>query len=233
MQDLEYAKNSTPQDQIDSITALFASHTALSDSYTSINVAHCSNLSSFIPKPFFNQDNLAKYLKYTVKVLKNDFITYDTFRNTEMVNVYIPSVHLNNFLFDQFGTFDYKHSSTILVENLLKKYTNSENTHFIVNVEKNSFQIIVLKRKKLEFYNSFYFNTKEDFIYYILFTAEQLNLNPEEFLLTFMGDIEKESELYSIVYKYIRNINFYEPTYSIKEKFGVSDHSNFVLLNQH
>jgi len=121
MQDLEYAKNTTPQDQIDSITALFASYTALSQSYNTINVTHCSNLSTFIPKPFFNEENLATYLKYTVKVLKNDFITYDTFRNTEMVNVYIPSVHLNNFLFDQFGTFDYKHSSTILVENLLKK----------------------------------------------------------------------------------------------------------------
>jgi hypothetical protein len=233
MQELKYAKNTTPQDQIDSIKTLFASNTVLSNVYQSVNVAHANDLSSFVPKPFFNEDNLASYLQYTVKVLKNDFITYDTFQNTEMINVYIPSVHLNNFLFDKFGSFDYTHSSTILVENLLKKYTNSESTHFIVNVEQDSFQIIIIKRKKLEFYNSFNFSTKEDFIYYILFTAEQLNLNPEEFLLTFMGGIEKESELYSIVYKYIRNITFYEPSYSIKEKFGVSDHSNFVLLNQH
>ncbi len=208
------------------------SNPVLSSVYKSINVIHSSNLSTFVPKPFFNEKKLSAYLNYNVKVLENDYIAYDVIENTEMVNVYIPSIHLNNFLFDQYGSFDYKHSSTILVENLLKKYTNSDSIHYIVHVENNSFQIIVLKRKKLEFYNSFNFSTKEDFIYYILFTAEQLHLNPEEFLLTFMGDIEKESELYSIVYKYIRNITFYEPSYSIKEKFGVSDHSNFVLLNQ-
>jgi hypothetical protein len=233
MQNLEYSNHTTPQDQIDSITTLFDSNKVLSNAYNSISVVHSNNLSSIVPKPFFNEDNLAAYLQYTIKVLKNDFITYDTFKNIEMINVYIPSVYLNNFLFDKFGSFDYKHSSTILVENLLKKYTNSESTHFIVNVERDFFQVIILKQKKLEFYNSFNFSTKEDFIYYILFTAEQLHLNPEEFLLTFMGDIEKKSELYSIVYEYIRNINFYEPSYSIKEKFGVPDHSNFVLLNQH
>jgi len=81
-------------------------------------------------------------------------------------------------------------------------------------------------------FNFFSFNTKEDFIYYILFTAEQLNLNPEEFELNLMGDIEKESELYAIVYQYIRNIKFYAPNNTAMQLNEIPSHSHFTILNQ-
>jgi hypothetical protein len=166
-------------------------------------------------------------------VLENDYIEKESIISTEMMNVYIPMVNINNYLFDRFGSFEYKHSSTVLLEILIGKFKNSSTTRFFVNVEDNFFQIIVLKNKQLEFYNSFNFKTKEDFIYYILFTSEQLQLNPEEFQLTFLGDIEKESELYEIAYTYIRNINFFESKHKIKSKFGISDHSCITLLNQY
>jgi hypothetical protein len=36
----------------------------------------------------------------------------------------------------------------------------------------------------------------EDFIYYVLFTAEQLSLNPENFPLELIGNIDSESEFF-------------------------------------
>lgn len=212
------------------------SNPVLSSVYKSINVIHSSNLSTFVPKPFFNEKKLSAYLNYNVKVLENDYIAYDVIENTEMVNVYIPSIHLNNFLFDQYGSFDYKHSSTILVENLLKKYTNSDSIHYIVHVENNSFQIIVLKRKKLEFYNSFNFSTKEDFIYYILFTAEQLELNPENFELVLAGNIDIDSDFYKIAYAYVRKVSLLENRSQLKFSSNIKEETRrryFTLLNQY
>lgn len=143
-----------------------------------------------------------------------------------MVNVYIPFVHLNNFLFEKFGSFEYKHSSSVLVDTLLKKSSNTDPVNFYVHVENDFFQIIVIKRKKLILYNAFDFKTAQDFIYHILFTAEQLHLNPEKLQLILLGEIEKESELYDIAYKYVRHINFFETENN-------SGHTNFVLLNQY
>ena len=69
------------------------------------------------------------------------------------------------------------------------------------------------------------------FIYYILFTAEQLNLNPETLNLVFIGDITEDDEIYNIAYKYIRNISFGNRNddfeYIDKPK---SNYSNFTLL---
>ncbi|MBL4643407.1 MAG: DUF3822 family protein, partial [Flavobacteriaceae bacterium] len=70
---------------------------------------------------------------------------------------------------------------------------------------------------------------KEDFIYYILFTAEQLQLNPEELLLFFIGDIEEESELYHIAYQYIRNVDFIKIDNSFFDtEKDISNHTNYI-----
>ncbi|MCF6279619.1 MAG: DUF3822 family protein [Flavobacteriaceae bacterium] len=226
-------ENNTPQKQLNFITNEFKINELLQNDFTSISVTHSNNLSTFIPSPFFNEDNLSEYLQYNLKVLKNDFISYDTIESAEMTNVYIPFDHLNNFLFDKFGSFEYKHSSTVLVETLLKETITNGKTYFFVNIETNIFQIVILKNKKMEFFNTFNFKTKEDFIYYILFAAEQLRLNPEVFQLIFLGDIEKESELYEITYKYIKNVNFFQPSYLLSDDLKLSKHSHFTLLNQH
>ncbi len=231
---LEFGEsNITSQNQLLSLQGFFKENLFLTKQYKSVSVTHCNNLSTFVPNPFFKKDSLKEYLQYTVKVLPSDFITYDPIESADMINVYIPFVHFNNFLFDQFGSFEFKHSSSILVDELLKKSTNSRDPQFFVNVEKEFFQITIIQNKKLIFYNAFNFSTKEDFIYYILFTAEQLKLNPEVFKLILLGKIEKDSEFYEIVYTYVRHVEFYNATIQNIETDDKSNHSNFILLNQH
>ncbi|MDP2067336.1 MAG: DUF3822 family protein [Lutibacter sp.] len=222
----------SPFKQLECVKELFAQEKVLQLNYKSVFVTHFNNLVTQVPRPLFNKNNLEKYLQYTVKVLENDFIAYDELNNSEIINVYIPFVNVNNFLLDTYESFTYKHSSTVLIENLLNEYKNIEGSFCFVNVTGKYFEIVVIQNKKLALYNFFSFTTKEDFIYYILFTAEQLNLNPEEFELILMGDIEKESELYDIVYQYIRNVKFYVPNNANFQLNEIPSHSNFTILNQ-
>ena len=54
------------------------------------------------------------------------------------------------------------------------------------------------------FFNSFEYQTKEDFIYYLLFVFEQLQLDPQKQAITLYGNISTNSELYQIAYQFIR-----------------------------
>ncbi|HEY9221644.1 MAG TPA: DUF3822 family protein [Lutibacter sp.] len=227
-------ENSTgsPFRQLECVKEMFSQEELLQRNYKTVFVSHFNNLVTQVPQPLFNKNNLVNYLQYTIKVLENDFIAFDELSNSEIINVYIPFVNVNNYLLDTYESFDYKHSSTVLIENLLNQYKNLEGSFCFVNVTGIHLEIVVIKNKKLELFNFFSFNTKEDFIYYILFTAEQLNLNPEEFELILMGDIEKESELYAIVYQYIRNIKFYVPNNADLQLNEIPSHSHFTLLNQ-
>ena len=71
-----------------------------------------------------------------------------------------------------------------------------------------------------------------DFIYYLLFTSEQLQLNPETLNLIFIGKIKSEDELYKIAYKYIRHVSFGDRNDNyIYESKPNSSYSDFTLIN--
>jgi len=222
----------TPFKHLELVEKLYQQESLLQHKYNSVSVSHFNNLVTQVPSPFFDKNNLSSYLEYTVKVLENDFISYDEIINSEIINVYIPFVNINNFLIDTYGSFIYKHTSTIFIEKLLNEFKNLDGDYCFVNVTNNHFEIVIFKNKTFQLYNCFSFNTKEDFIYYILFTTEQLNLNPEEFKLVFFGAIEKKSEIYTITYQYIRNIEFYKPAYFPSILNTISQHTHFTLLNQ-
>ena len=144
-----------------------------------------------VPKPLFDEEKLKDYVNFNTKVYANDYLVYDEIKNHDIVSVYIPYANINNFLLDQFKEFDFKHYSNILIDSLLSIYKYSLVPHVFAHINNNHFEIIVIANKKLQLYNTFEFSTKEDFIYYVLFTAEQLKLNPEKFELILLGDIEK------------------------------------------
>jgi len=225
-------ENISPKKHLELVKEIYANHKILSLKYNSVSITHFNNLVTQVPKPFFDKNNLSNYLQYSIKLLEDDFIAYDTISNTEIINVYIPFVNINNFMIDIYGTFFYKHASTLLIEKLLQQFKNTAEELCFVNVTKNQFEIMVVNNNKLVLYNCFDFITKEDFIYYILFTAEQLKLNPEEIQMLLLGDIEKESELYTILYQYVRNVSFYKPITFPELLKEVSKHSFFTLLNQ-
>ncbi|WP_196887753.1 DUF3822 family protein [Aureivirga sp. CE67] len=223
------SKAKTPTMHLENIMNIFKENVLLQKAYKKVQVIHSNNMATFVPKVFFDEKYLKSYLKHTVKVFDNDFIVYDEILQSEIVSVYIPFVNVNNFLFDHFGAFEYTHSSSILVKKLIDTYKNTNKQYIFIHVEDHSFEMVFLDNGNFKMYNSFQYRTKEDFIYYILFTAEQLSLNPEAFELVFLGAIDEKSDLYKIAHQYIRNISFVENSQS-KLK-NLPDHSFYTLLN--
>lgn len=225
----------TPQNLLTNIADVFDANQYLKNRFNSVIVSHINDLSSLVPQPLFDEDKLSGYIEFNNKTFKHDYFVYDELENHDMVNVYIPYVNVNNFFIDQFGGFEYKHFSTILVETLFNIYKYSLTPQMFVNVCHSHFEIVVVSDKKLQLYNTFKYATKEDFIYYILFTAEQLKMNPEKFELKLLGNIEKDDELYDIAYKYVRNISLLENRSKYKYIDTISEEMKrkyFMLFHQ-
>ncbi len=228
--------SSTPEKHLKNVEQIYKSEDLLNKNYNSVNISHVNDLATLVPKPLFDPNHINSYIKYSSKTYQNDYIVYDEIENHDMFNVFIPFVNINNFLLEKYGSFEYKHFSSILVESLLNTYKFSERPHLFVDLHKQHFEIVAIANNKLVLYNSFKYNTKEDFIYYILFTAEQLNFNPEKFELVLSGSIEKEDAFYNIAYEYVRNIRLLEnrSKYSFSDKFGEEIKREFyTLLNQY
>ena len=219
----------TPENLLLKIKEIFKTDTQLQNDFSSVLVIHQNNLSVVVPNRYFNEKELASYLNFNVKKLTIDYVAFDHLKVLESKNIYIPYININNYLFQNFGEFEYKHHSTVLIEKLLNSTNNIEKTMF-VNVSKNSLDIVVLENNQLILFNTFSYNTKEDFIYYILFVAEQLNLNVNEFSLHFTGKVNLEDAIYKITYKYIKNVYFLESNNTLFSELNIASHSNFILL---
>jgi hypothetical protein len=216
------------------VRELFDTTPLLREDFKKVNLIHHNNICTFVPKALYNDHNLIDYLKFNNKIFESDFIAVDEITSKSIMSVYVPFVNINNYFFEQFGSFEYHHSATILIKNLLQQTTNSA-TKFYCNVSANSFELVYIKDGLLHLYNSFEYESKEDFIYYVLFTIEQLQLNTETLEVILLGNIGLDDELYSLLYQYIRNISFGSRTTQFiardpeqKPKYG---YNHFSLLN--
>ncbi|GAA4231366.1 DUF3822 family protein [Postechiella marina] len=226
-----FNKKLNPFALLDQLKQLFNTEEALQKQFDAVYIIHVNELATLVPKALFNEDNIADYLKFNSKILKSDYITYDDIKLNESVNVYVPYVNINNFIYEKFGAFTFKHFSTILIEQILLLEKNNTSTKIYAHVSSNHFELVITKDGKLLLYNSFEYNSEEDFIYYLLFTAEQLHLNPEQVELVFLGDITKDDAIYNITYKYIRHIHFGNRNDNYKyTKTPNTNHSNFTLI---
>jgi len=230
---LTFDKKIAPPEVLDKLIHSFNTESELQQNFKSIKIIYENELSALVPKPLFNKDCLADYLKFNSKILKTDYITYDPVLTNDSVNVYVPYVNINNYIYDRFGEFEFKHFSTILIESILTIEKHSSSTKMYVNVCVSHFEIIIVENNLLKLYNTFEYSTKEDFIYYILFAAEQLQLNPEEFQLHLIGTVNTEDDLYKIAYKYIRNVKIHTPQYKYNSSAEIKSKllNEFIILN--
>lgn len=234
LQKLIFEKKANPIEALEHLKKGLASHSELTQTFFSVLVIYQNELSNLVPKELFNEEQSADYLKFNSKILKSDFISHDEIAINDSVNVYVPYMNINNFIFDTFGVFEYKHSSTILIDSFLQNEIKTDDPTIYLNVNDQHFELIAIKDKKLLLYNSFEFSTKDDIIYYLLFAMEQLQFNPETVQLKLMGLVEKDDEIYNIIYTYVRFVVFYNPNYSFEFKQDLElaqPHHNIIILN--
>lgn len=203
--------------------------------YDSVYLMIQNRFSTLIPQPLFSEENKNLYLGFNQPFQENSRIVYDTLKNNEAVNVYyIPNLIVEKAK-DFWPNVNILHFSTALIESLSINFKNQvdSNTLF-VNLRKDCFDIVYFKENKLHYYNSFVYHTKEDFIYFLLITIEQLGLNPEDISLILSGDISKTDDCYQMVHQYIKNYDFI----SRNDNFGYSYimdelqyHQYFTLFN--
>jgi hypothetical protein len=227
---------SGPEELLTRIQEVFEKEKLLQQQYGSVNITHLNELSSLVPKTFFDESKLKDYIRYSSKTFDNDYIVFDEIENHDVINVYIPFVNVNNFLLERFGSFEYKHFSTVLISNLLNTYRYSEHPHLFVHLEKKRMFIVAISNNKLQLHNSFAYNTTEDFLYYLLFVAEQLGMDPETLELILSGSIDKDSSLFDIAYSYVRKVSLIENRFKYDFDPSVDDASkrrHMTLIHQY
>jgi hypothetical protein len=222
--------NTTAEVLLIEIEGIVADNEMLQLPFKEVIVLFSNNMYTCVPSALFDETKAIEYLKFNSKILANDFIAVDPIDNHDMVVVYIPYVNINNYFFERFGSFQYYHVVSVFLKEKLNSDTFDPASKMFLNVQEEQLDVIVLVKGKVMLCNSFIYKTPEDFIYYILFCLEQLNLNPDTIPLIMSGAIEEKDLNYEMLFTYVRNISFVEETASnLTESTEVVSHKNYLL----
>ncbi len=219
---IDLGKEQSPVEILKEIENLYAEETNLQTEFEEVIVLFSNNLYTVVPESFFIEEEASTYLKFNTKILKTDVVAHDMLAHG-LVNVYIPYTNINNYFFDKYGEFEFKNNISVLIEAVLAKNTESKNAQVYLNDYSSYYDLVIVKQNKLLLANTFQYDTKEDFIYYLLFTAEQLQIDPSEFNLWLLGDISKDSDNFNIAYTYVKFIDFLIPAFNFTSKLEQSE----------
>ncbi len=231
---IEFKQKLTPFDALNRLKDELSANTVFSEEFDAVLVIHQNELATLVPKALYSENHKADYLKFNSKILRTDFITEDEIAINDSINVYVPYVNINNYIFETFGEFVYKHSSSILIDTILQKTKVEETPEVYININNSTIELLVVEKGQLLLFNVFEYNSKEDFIYYILFVFEQLKLDAETTPVILSGSVNKDDTIYTILYTYVRHISFIDTNLSYEVSNAIDSHNthhNYLILN--
>lgn len=223
--------STTPQEILLEIESLFSENNLWSQTFQDVSIVYATPIYSLVPTVLFDETKASEYLKFNSKILANDYVAYDILDKLELAVVYVPFMNVNNFFFEKYGSFNYYHSATILLKTLVQNEKYSLPKMYL-HFQQNSFDCLIVNNGELQLCNTYSFNSPEDFMYYTLFSMEQLKLDPETIPVYLCGDIEEGDNNYEIAYTYIRNLEFLDTDNILTTlEPEMVKHQNFILRN--
>lgn len=221
---------------LDLLDVLIYESNLLTHKYKSVSCVLVNNLSTIIPNPLFEDAKKKMYLNFNATLSEDELVMTDNIKSLDATTIFALPFRLKTKLDKLYGKVNYHHFSSVLIEGLLTQNKNQTKKKLFVHIQPSHFEAIVIEGKNLLFYNTFNHHTAEDFIYYLLFVCEQLQLNPENIEVTLLGGVEKNSEIFSIAQKYIRNLKFGERTPDADYSYQLQTlpkHHYFILFNSY
>jgi hypothetical protein len=203
--------------------------------FQSVTVLIDNTSTALVPAPLYEDKEKGTYLAFSQLYSDNSRIVADHLINAAAYQVYYLSNPLVEKIKDLWANARIAHYSSALIESLMIQYKNkSVDDVLFVHLRPKVFDLVVIRNEKLFFYNHFRFNTREDFIYFLLFSMEQIRMNPELARVFLLGMIDRSSPTFDIAMKYIRNVAFIEDSKSLHYSYVLDEvphHRNYVLYH--
>lgn len=196
-----------------------------SQSYLGVFVSVSNSLYTLVPGALFVNENKEEVLKFNHSIPADSVVLSDEIVSADSHCVYSVDKRVKELLDRIFPNNHLKHKVSCLIESLPGIASKNRKT-CLVNVQGNTTDVS-LYNKKLQFFNSFDFQTAEDFLYYILATLEQNSFTLDETDVVLAGEVEAGSAIYASLSEYIPKLKFAVAGKTIVKK------NDFTKLPEH
>ena len=213
------------------ITEIITNDAILKAEFSSQSVAFVNFPSTLVPDRLYIKEEAETLLSFNTKV--NGTVLTDNIVSQKAHLIYSVPESILTIVSNFFPKAKYKSQESILIEQYIQLNTEKKKAYLYLNEQKVG--ITIFNGDKLIFNNSFKYTNKEDLLYYVLFSFEQLKLSPDSIDVTVFGTVEDTDESFILMYEYIKNIKLGKRPYQFTfptEFNPLADHKYFGLFTQ-
>ncbi|MGM0497232.1 MAG: DUF3822 family protein [Bacteroidota bacterium] len=214
------------EEKADEIQSAIEKDEHLKAKYKKTKTLVVSPKSVLIPNELFDQNFAKKYFEFNHKLEELEEIHFNQNDSIQAVNLFTIPNPISNVLFDAFGKTPLYHQFNPFNAHHLRFH--NENRIAAVYLYEDFIDFGVFGNQRLKFYNNFLIQSKEDILYFILYTFKQLELSRVETELYISGNLRLYPGLDSLLSQYIKRIHFQKPpkdfTYSYTFKKEQMNH---------
>lgn len=175
-----------------------------------------NRFNTLIPEALFDEEHIDYLLQFN-HLLPHDYEAFhDPLPSIHSVNMFAVAAKLAQRLRNNWPDLLITHESSVFLNSVLSLPTDECDTNVYLNVKSRDFDMAIVKENQLLFYNNFKFKTKEDFVYFLMYTLEQQQLAGKDLPVYFTGLITNNSGIINLCERYIRRIRFIRPDGNIR-----------------
>lgn len=193
---------------IDFLKSVFRKDEILNLPFRKTKLAFFNHKQTLIPTRLFMENEKAAYLEKIIELLPGDVVCQDHIRPIDTQVVYALSLEEKTVLSDQMPDLQLFHGASCFLTGITKLAEYRSGKHLYVNIHEGFLHILLFENKDLLFSNIFSFHNAKDALYFLMLIFDQFSLDPETVPVYLSGQILKESEIYKLLYRYIKKIQF-------------------------
>ena len=215
--------------ETDNLLEIFSNDDYLSQNFKSKSISFVNFANTLVPFELYEKKD--KENLFALNHELNDEVLLEDNLREEIINLHaVPKLFfqtIKNIL----PAATLRSQSSILINNFTNLNLKVETMFLYL---KDSFvNIVVTKGKNLLFQNKFNYVTKEDLLFYVLFSIQELNFSNEDINTIVYGNVTENE--FNILYDYIRNIKYGNKLKDIScsnEFNSIENHCYSILYRQ-
>lgn len=186
---------------------VFRSQPILQRDYGETRLAFWTPWYTFVPGPFVN-GHVADFLNWQLPAGTEVQVREASLNGIEGNVCYGMEPQVASWAQNHFDKAQIQHSVESLLAYLSELNAYNGKTKVYAYVTDRLLEVIVFDKNRFHLYNAYTFHEPEDFLYFVTLAFQQLGLDPESDVLVLAGEITQEGRLYTLLYRYFRNIQF-------------------------
>ncbi|WP_170170284.1 DUF3822 family protein [Hymenobacter perfusus] len=205
--------------------ALAADHDLLGRTgWNRVRLAVQNRAFTLLPAPLFRAGDEAACLQlHHALDPQRESVHHYTHPGLDITSLFAVDTGLSSWFRNAYPAGRLVHQTSALLQGVAHQSEQGSPRRIYLSIGQQEVTLLAMNGKQPEFCNVFPFSTPEDLIYYTILVMQELQLNPDQDMVMVWGDLMHDSELFTILRKYIRNLRFGNRPFDLSYSYRLND----------